>query len=106
SQSLTDTSTQQVDPIDGLRAAADQVSIRTKILYSDSTPAGFLKAVAAAAHTSDFVIAEATAHVDSLSRLTKRFPKTRFLVPDSVLDPAASFGGQRNVTGVNFDDRE
>jgi DNA-binding SARP family transcriptional activator/basic membrane lipoprotein Med (substrate-binding protein (PBP1-ABC) superfamily) len=106
SQSLTDTSTQQVDPIDGLRAAAGQVSIRTRILYSGSTPASFLKAVATAGRTSDFVIVEATTQVDALSRLTKRFPNTRFLVPDSVLDPAASFGGQKNVTGVNFDDRE
>jgi basic membrane protein A len=52
------------------------------------------------------VIVEATPQLERLSRVTARFPKTRFLVPDSVFDPDASFRGQRNVTGVNFHDRE
>jgi DNA-binding SARP family transcriptional activator/basic membrane lipoprotein Med (substrate-binding protein (PBP1-ABC) superfamily) len=106
SQSVNDTSTQGIDPIDGLRAAAQQVDIRTRILYPDSAPASFLQTVALAARTSDFVIVEATFQLEALSKLTRRFPNTQFLVPDSVRDPYASFRGQKNVTGVNFDDRE
>jgi basic membrane protein A len=106
SQSINDMSTQGIDPIDGLRAAAQMVSISTRILYPGSSPASFLRTVAAASRTSDFVIVEATAQLEALSKLTRRFPNTRFLVPDSVFDPYASFRGQKNVTGVDFDDRE
>jgi basic membrane protein A len=106
SQSINDTSLQGIDPIDGLRAAAQEVNIRTRILYPGASPASFLKTVAVAGRTSDFVIIEATFQLQELSNVTRRFPSTRFLVPDSVLDPKASFRGQKNVTGVNFDDRE
>jgi DNA-binding SARP family transcriptional activator/basic membrane lipoprotein Med (substrate-binding protein (PBP1-ABC) superfamily) len=106
SQSINDTSTQGIDPIDGLRAAAQEVSIRTRILYPGPSQASFLKTVAVAGRTSDFVVVEATVQLEALSKVTRRFPNTRFLVPDSVLDPFASFRGQKNVTGVNFDDRE
>jgi DNA-binding SARP family transcriptional activator/basic membrane lipoprotein Med (substrate-binding protein (PBP1-ABC) superfamily) len=105
-QSVTDTSRQGVDPIDGLRAAAEEVNIRPRILYGGSAQTRLLKTVAAAARTSDLVIVEATPYYEALSRLTKRFPSTRFLVADSVLDPHASFRGQQNVTGEDFDDRE
>lgn len=106
SDSIKDTSTQGIDPIDGLRAAAQQVNIRTRILYPGPSPASFLRTVAVAGRTSDFVIVEATFQLEALSQVTRRFPNTRFLVPDSVVDPQASFRGQKNVTGVNFDDRE
>jgi DNA-binding SARP family transcriptional activator/basic membrane lipoprotein Med (substrate-binding protein (PBP1-ABC) superfamily) len=106
SQSLTDSSRQGVDPIDGLHAAAAEVGVRARLLYGGSSPTRFLKTVAAAARTSDFVIVEATPWLEALSRLTKRFPSTRFLVPDAVHDPDASFRGQSNVTGENFADRE
>lgn len=52
------------------------------------------------------MVVGATPNLKAVSRLTRRFPGTRFLVPDSVSDPLASFAGQRNVTGINFDDRE
>jgi DNA-binding SARP family transcriptional activator/basic membrane lipoprotein Med (substrate-binding protein (PBP1-ABC) superfamily) len=106
SQSINDTSMQGIDPIDGLRAAAQEVNIRTRILYPGPSSASFLKTVAVAGQTSDFVIVEATFQLEALSQVTRRFPNTRFLVPDSVLDSNASFRGQNNVTGVNFDDRE
>jgi DNA-binding SARP family transcriptional activator/basic membrane lipoprotein Med (substrate-binding protein (PBP1-ABC) superfamily) len=106
SQSINDTSTQGIDPIDGLLAAAQQVNIRTRILYPRASRDSFLKTVALAGRTSDFVIVEATFQLEALSKLTRRFPHTRFLVPDSVFDPYASFRGQKNVTGVNFDDKE
>ena len=106
SQSVTDTSRQGVDPIDGLHAAAEEVNIRTRILYGGPEQTRFLKTVAAAARTSDLVIVEATPYYEALSRLTKRFPSTRFVVADTVLDPHASFRGQKNVTGEDFDDRE
>ncbi|HEU5214066.1 MAG TPA: BMP family ABC transporter substrate-binding protein, partial [Gaiellaceae bacterium] len=106
SQSLTDSSRQGVDPIDGLHVAAEEDGVRARILYGGPSATRFLKTVAAAARTSDFVIVEATPELEALSRLTRRFPNTQFFVPDTVLDPLASFRGQKNVTGANFDDRE
>ena len=106
SQGLSDSSRQGSDPIDGLRAAASLVPVDTAIVYGGSAPARFLKTVATAARTSDLVIVEAIPWLNELSRLTRRFPNTQFLVPDSVHDPYASFGGQKNVTGLNFDNRE
>jgi DNA-binding SARP family transcriptional activator/basic membrane lipoprotein Med (substrate-binding protein (PBP1-ABC) superfamily) len=106
SGSLTDSTRQGIDPIDGLNAAAEEVGIRTTILYGGSQETRFLRTVAAAARTSDLVVVEAIPRYEALSELTKRFPSTRFFVPDSVHDPDASFGGQQNVTGVDFDDRE
>jgi DNA-binding SARP family transcriptional activator/basic membrane lipoprotein Med (substrate-binding protein (PBP1-ABC) superfamily) len=105
-QSLTDSSRHEIDPIDGLHAAAEEVGVRPKILYGGPSPGRFLKTVAAAARTSDLVVVEAIPWYGALSRLTRRFPSTRFLVADTVLDPHASFRGQKNVTGENFDDRE
>ena len=106
SQGLGDASRQGNDPIDGLRAAANLVPVHTAIVYGSSLPTRFLKTVATAARTSDLVIVEAIPQLNALARLTRRFPSTRFLVPDSVHDPYASFGGQENVTGINFDDHE
>lgn len=106
SQSVRDTSRQGIDPIDGLHAAAEEVGIQTRILYGSSARSRFLKTVAVAARTFDLVIPEAIPDLEALSRLTRRFPDTRFFVPDTVSDPLASFRGQQNVTGANFDDRE
>jgi DNA-binding SARP family transcriptional activator/basic membrane lipoprotein Med (substrate-binding protein (PBP1-ABC) superfamily) len=106
SQALGDSARQGNDPIDGLRAATDLVPVHTAIVYGSSLTARFLKTVATAARTSDLVIVEAIPQLEALSRLTRRFPNTRFFVPDSVHDPYASFGGQENVTGVNFNDHE
>jgi DNA-binding SARP family transcriptional activator/basic membrane lipoprotein Med (substrate-binding protein (PBP1-ABC) superfamily) len=96
----------QLGPIDGLRAAAKELDVETTVRYGGYGQTDFLRALGAAARTSGLVIVGATPSVDAVSRLTRRFPKTRFLVPDSVFDHAASFGGQANVTGVKFDDRE
>ena len=68
SDSIKDTSTQGIDPIDGLRAAAQEVNIRTRILYPGPSPASFLRTVAAAGRTSDFVIVEATFQLEALSK--------------------------------------
>lgn len=106
SQSVRDTSRQGIDPIDGLHAAAEEVGIQTRILYGSSAQSRFLKTVAVAARTFDLVIPEAIPDLEALSRLTRRFPDTRFFVPDTVSDPLASFRGQQNVTGANFDDRQ
>ena len=106
SQSVRDTSRQGIDPIDGLHAAAEEVGIQTRILYGSSAQSRFLKTVAVAARTSDLVIPEVIPDLEALSRLTRRFPDTRFFVPDTVSDPLASFRGQQNVTGANFDDRQ
>ena len=91
---------------DGVRAAAEDIGFRPRILYGGSAPKAFLRKIAAAASTSDLVVVDATPNLEALSRLTQRFPKTRFLVPDSVSDKNASFAGQQNVTGVKFADRE
>jgi basic membrane lipoprotein Med (substrate-binding protein (PBP1-ABC) superfamily) len=91
---------------DGVRAAAEDIGFRPRILYGGSASKGFLRKIAAAASTSDLVVVDATPNLEALSRLTRRFPKTRFLVPDSVSDKNASFAGQQNVTGVKFADRE
>jgi DNA-binding SARP family transcriptional activator/basic membrane lipoprotein Med (substrate-binding protein (PBP1-ABC) superfamily) len=105
-RNLTNTSPVSIDPINGLRAAAEQLGLRSRVLYGGNQSSGFFRKIAAAARTSNLVVVGATPHVKTLSELTRRFPKTRFLVPDSVFDPAASFKGQRNVTGMSFDDRE
>lgn len=103
----TTPTTVTLDPINGLHNAAEEVGARTKIFYGGcGTCASFFRTVAEAAGRSDLVIVEATPDVEQLSQVTARFPKTRFLIPDSVFDPGASFRGQRNVTGVNFHDRE
>jgi DNA-binding SARP family transcriptional activator len=95
------------EPITGLRAAAEQFGFRPKILYGGYGDA-FLQRVAAAARSNGLVIVGPTpaTEIEALSGVTRRFPNTRFLVPDSVHDPAASFARQRNVTGANFHDYE
>ena len=104
---FTSPTTVTLDPINGLHNAAEEVGVRTKIFYGGSGGSGsFFRTVGAAARRSDLVIVEATPLLERLSQVTARFPKTRFLVPDSVFDPDASFRGQRNVAGVNFHDRE
>jgi DNA-binding SARP family transcriptional activator/basic membrane lipoprotein Med (substrate-binding protein (PBP1-ABC) superfamily) len=95
-----------VDPIDGLRAAAGQFGIQARVLYGGNRTNGFLRTVAGAARKYNLVIVGATPNVKAVSRVTSRFPETRFFVADSVHDPAAAFAGQPNVTGANFDDRE
>ena len=91
---------------DGVRAAAEDLGLRPKILYGGYALSGFLRKIATAARTSDLVVVDATPNLEAVSRLTRRFPGTRFLVPDSVSDKSASFAGQQNVTGVGFADRE
>jgi DNA-binding SARP family transcriptional activator/basic membrane lipoprotein Med (substrate-binding protein (PBP1-ABC) superfamily) len=91
---------------DGVRAAAEDIGFRPRILYGGYARSGFLRKIAVAARTSDLVVVDATPNLEALSQLTRRFPKTRFLVPDSVSDKNASFAGQQNVTGVRFADHE
>ncbi len=105
-RNLTDTSPGTIDLINGLRAAAETLGLEPKVRYGGYRLSGFLRTIAAAARTSNFVIVGATPNAEAVSKLTRRFPKTRFLVPDSVFDKAASFAGLRNVTGIKFDDRE
>ena len=80
---------------DGVRAAAENLGFRTKILYGGYALSGFLRKIASAARTSDLVVVDATPNLKALSRLTRRFPETRFLVPDSVSDKNASFAGSK-----------
>jgi DNA-binding SARP family transcriptional activator/basic membrane lipoprotein Med (substrate-binding protein (PBP1-ABC) superfamily) len=94
-----------LDPTRGLLAGIKGSSLRAKIRYGGDT-GSFLRAVAGAARISDLVIVGATPYLQSLSRVTARFPHTRVVVPDAVFDRAASFVGQRNVTGVKFADYE
>jgi DNA-binding SARP family transcriptional activator/basic membrane lipoprotein Med (substrate-binding protein (PBP1-ABC) superfamily) len=95
------------EPINGLRAAAEQFGFRPKILYGGDGDA-FLQKIKVAARTNQLVIVGPTpaTELDALSELTRSFPGTRFLVPDSVHDPYAHFARQPNVTGVNFHDYE
>ena len=60
---------------DGVRAAADDLGFRTKILYGGHALSGFLRAIASAARTSDLVVVDATPHLEAVSRLTRRFPR-------------------------------
>lgn len=102
----SDTSLARPDLVNALRTKTEELHLRMKVRYVGIDPPSLLRAVAAAARSSDLVIVGATPYLQKLSRLTQRFPDTRFLVPDSVHDKKASFAGQRNVTGSNFDDRE
>jgi basic membrane lipoprotein Med (substrate-binding protein (PBP1-ABC) superfamily)/DNA-binding SARP family transcriptional activator len=103
----SDTLPAGLDPLLGLHAAAKSLGVRTKAFYGgDGVRRTFIRAVAKAAQRSDFVIVDSTPNLWALSKVTRRFPGTRFFVPDSVRDPHADFHGQLNVTGVNFDDRE
>ena len=95
-----------LDQIDALRAAALDAGLRARVRYGGPTEGDFLRTIATAARTSGLVIVGATPDVRQISDLTRRFPHTRFLVPDTVSDTAASFAGQANVTGVNFYDYE
>ena len=91
--------------IGSLRAAGRQLGFRPAIRYT-ANGTDFLRNVAAAARRNGLVIVGATPQLQGLSDLTREFPKTRFLVPDSVHDRSASFGGQQNVTGIDFHDYE
>lgn len=93
-------------PIDGLRAAAEDLGVQTKVVWAGVGDTRFLRALDVAARTSDLVVVGATPDLEGVSEVTRRHPETQFLVPGSVSDPTASFAGQRNVTGVAFDDRE
>jgi hypothetical protein len=105
-QSLSDTSSTGIGAINGLRAAATQDSLGTKVLYGGYTLSGFLQEIRAAALSSDFVVVGATSNLDAVSKLTRQLPRTRFLITGSVADRRASFLGQKNVTGLNFNERE
>jgi basic membrane protein A len=95
------------EPMCGLEHAAQQdTGLRTRVLYGGGTLKGFLRKIAKAAPTSDLVIVDEAPNEEATSKLTRQFRNTHFLVFDSVSDPAASFSGQRNVTGINFHDRE
>jgi DNA-binding SARP family transcriptional activator/basic membrane lipoprotein Med (substrate-binding protein (PBP1-ABC) superfamily) len=94
------------DEIDAMRSAARAAGVGATVVYGGNPIAGFLRALASAARRYDLVIVGATPNLQQVSELTRRFPGTRFLVPDSVTDPLASFAGQANVTGINFDDHE
>jgi basic membrane lipoprotein Med (substrate-binding protein (PBP1-ABC) superfamily)/DNA-binding SARP family transcriptional activator len=105
-RNLTSTNGVTVDPINGLHTAAQQLGVQTKVFYGGEQPSGLVRTIAAAARRYNLVIVGSTPWVDAVSKVTRSFPNTRFLVSDSVHDPAASFAGQRNVTGMNFDDRQ
>lgn len=106
SQSPGDMSPEVVDQINGLDAAAADASVRTRVLYGGYRLSGFLQAIARAARRSGLVIVGAAPNLRALSDVTRRFPTTHFLVFDTVFNKNSSFKGQRNVTGVNFDDYE
>jgi DNA-binding SARP family transcriptional activator/basic membrane lipoprotein Med (substrate-binding protein (PBP1-ABC) superfamily) len=105
-RSLSDTSPTGIAPINGLRSGATESGLRPKVLYSGYTLSSFLRNIRTAARTSNFVIVGATNNLEAVSKLTRQFPDTQFLVPGSVSDKQASFAGQENVTGMNFDDQE
>ena len=96
-----------LDPLLGLQDAAKSLGVQTKTFYGgDTGRAAFMRAVARAAQQSDLVIVDSTPNLWRLSEVTRRFPHTRFFVPDTVRDPHADFNGQANATGVSFDDFE
>jgi len=102
-----DTSPALLNPINGLlRAAADDSAIQARVVYGGYQLSGFLRKIKTAARTPTLVIVDTTPNEQAVSKLTPQFPKTRFLVLDSVDDRTASFRGQRNVTGLSWDDRE
>lgn len=95
-----------LDPLNGLNAAAEDLGVQTRVRYAGLSLSSFLRQIAAAARTSDLVIVGATPFPNAVSKVTRRFPQTKFLVPNSVFDETASFAGQPNVTGMKFADRE
>ena len=101
-----DPSQSPLHAIAALRAAAKEADVRASVLYGGNRLSGFLHKIAIAARTSKLVIVGPEPEMEQVSVLTRRFPKTRFLVFDSVSDPTASFLGQRNVTGLDFGDRQ
>lgn len=94
------------DPIIGMRLAGNDTGLRSKVLYGGGTLSGFLQQVRRAAGKANLVIVDAAPNEEAVSKLTRLFPKTHFVVFDSVFDRAASFRGQRNVTGLAFHDRD
>jgi DNA-binding SARP family transcriptional activator/basic membrane lipoprotein Med (substrate-binding protein (PBP1-ABC) superfamily) len=105
-RSISDTSPTGIAPLNGLHAAAKETGLRPEVLYSGYTLSSFLRKIRTAARTSNLVIVPAAKNLDAVSKLTRQFPDTQFLVPGSVSDKQASFAGQENVTGMNFHDRE
>ena len=105
-RSLSDTSPTGIGAIMGLRTAAQDNGLQPRVLYGGYTLTGFLRKIRTAARTSKFVIVDQTPDPKAVSKLTREFPDTQFLVSDSVSDKHASFAGQANVTGMNFDGEE
>jgi DNA-binding SARP family transcriptional activator/basic membrane lipoprotein Med (substrate-binding protein (PBP1-ABC) superfamily) len=95
-----------INEVEGMQYGAKAAGVPATVLFSGDSYTGFMQEIARAARRNNLVIVGATPDLEQLSELTRRFPGTRFLVPDSVTDPEASFAGQRNVTGINFHDRE
>jgi basic membrane protein A len=106
SRNPSDWSPQVVDQVNALDAAAQNSAVEARILSGGYQSSGFLRSVARAARTYDLVIVGSTSNRGELSKLTRRFPDTRFLVLDSVFGRPSSFTGQRNVTGIKYDDYE
>ena len=97
---LTDQSAGVVEPVNALREAANELGIVARVRYGGDSLSRFLRTLAVAARTSGLVFAgPTTVHAETLFGLTRRFPKTRFLVDGSLYDPT----GQPNVTGLVFD---
>ena len=103
---MTDTSPSGIAPITGLLAAGQKLGLQTKVLYGGYSLTGFLRELRTASLTCDLVIVGVTPNLDAVSKLTRHFPKTRFLVTEAAFGARSPFAGQQNVTGVRFDNYE
>jgi basic membrane protein A len=86
------------DPIAGLRRAAREVGLTTRLYWKSSYEA--------AALDSDLVIVGATPFLERVAELARKYPRTRWLVGESVRAEHSPYRGLANVTGLVFDDRE
>jgi DNA-binding SARP family transcriptional activator/basic membrane lipoprotein Med (substrate-binding protein (PBP1-ABC) superfamily) len=106
SRSPSNMSPEVIDQINGLDTAAADSSVQTRVLYGGYQLRGFLRTTARAARNSDLVIVGPTPNAEGLAELTRRFPSTHFLVLGPVFNKPSAFTGQRNVTGIHFNEYE
>lgn len=87
------------DPITGMRAAAAQLGLKARVYWNGdfNDLLGWANLV---------VVGAVPGGTDAVADVARTNPRTRFLIQDSITRPGSPFRGLRNVTGIDFDDRE
>jgi SARP family transcriptional regulator, regulator of embCAB operon len=93
--------------LDGLRLAANEYGLRTRIVAAGRTEADARRAAVRLGREGFDLVLVGTTLVDGIVPVVARYPRTRFVFPDRSLgDPDLQLGGQSNATGLVFADNQ